>query len=244
MNLVELAQAGCELRDDAYWFPQMLDFAVNGTTGFIGLRVGWWRMTWQDSGDGLMRYAIPLVPQPDGSWRSGAVELATASDQENQDVMQANHLLADYERDKYLKALAELTVAFGSQFDFGPWTAAFTSRPLRSAAVDFENKNKALREMGRVFLNDESGIADVLVIDEQWNAATAANNTWLRTIANDWSHRISSVRPPLDVYIAWVAGQQPNAAFTLSEPRVFQTDGSVESVAARLLASRKQGSLV
>lgn len=232
MNLIERLVAGMEYTGPVY-ASLPVDTVSTGRGEVLVAAAGWWTQDWQQ--DGILVVPGELAEDAgSGGWRIGDGSALTApANADGADLLARRWDAIDYDRTVYLQQLQLLREAY-PEFDLDEWTEYILSRPVRDPVRDYLEGIASARPVARVFLvaNDQSRV-DVLVVDEQGQAATATGSRFLAQAADEWVNREN--RPDLETYINWLADQQPYGPYSLTGAAVVEESGLIQDIALRMI---------
>jgi len=220
--------------------PSPIDFAVSNAGKSAVVLSEWWTFAW-GLNDGVCIFTGDIVRagEVDGSVGAWHVEAhdawLTGLDEEDVRVVRNARLQADIRRDEYLRALDRLTEVIGDELapEVTKWRDMYAERPVYDVLKEQEKLWAIPRVVGRVFLNDENGKVDVLVIDERGDAVVLNETSWLSAFADMWTDRPETKRPEVADFIAWIMERRPPTVQTLDGPVVETATGPLVSIAER-----------
>ena len=238
MDLIEALLEGRELRDPRFAAPQPVDFIVTSENDVMVFLSGWWMADWA-VGNGVEVFPNAVLEKDGAGWRvEGRMPpeeqptISHPSDGDMEATLSRARKLMDLRRGDYMDALYQ-AVDQEADFDFAEWTEAILERPKIDPLEEHRKIYLGDRKIGSISVSSgDNEVADVLVLDNSGDAATAQGNPWLESIAERWSEMED--RPDLEAFLSWVADQRSYGPFGLSDPRVFSSSGDVEEIAQRL----------
>jgi hypothetical protein len=246
MGFTEDIMDGRELRLP-YLDTQPIDLAVLGAGKILLAFSGWWLDANATFGGALVWFESEVTPsvQTDNDkspvdWHIADEEgalIALPSDEDMAHRLAKMRRRTDVSRGQYLSALQDLAEANGGDdgYDFDPWIAAVLARPRVDPVAEIRAANTMDRKIGRLILrNSDNEVVDILVIDENGNAATGSGHAALAVYEEDWIER--EQRPDLEDYLAWAATQRPYGSFTFDAPLFEGGTGPIEDIAQHALS--------
>jgi len=218
---------------------QALDAAFTSDSECLLLRADWWTGVW-GMGDNVLYASRPIVrePMPPGDevlhWfiPERNVDLYTPDDEFDARITTNARARTDTRRTEYLVALDQLRLSLPDTLQpaFNDWRARITARPEVTPA-DIAKQWETPRKVGVIHLTGPQGPADVLVVDERGEAASARGNEWAELCVDEWIN--ANPRPEVEGYIAALAQRRLPATFSFEQPSVTVTEGTISDIALR-----------
>jgi len=240
VDLFEACMNGLVLSGPGAQEPKPIDFALSLNGRAVVLEANWWTGDW-DKDEHLYTFDAEFVPEvvPAGSnpcrWYvdGGSMNLTT-TEEATQEVIDRARTRIDINRAAYFAQLDALKLSVSEDYTplIDDWRARISVREELTPEKIVERRNSA-RVVGTVFLNDESGKIDVLVVDERGDAVVLNEDSWLESFASDWTDRDDDNRPEVADFIAWIMERRPSTVQTLDGPVVETMTGPLVSIAER-----------
>lgn len=242
MTLFEACMAGVEITMPDGTLHQV-DFVVKNEHRVVAFLAYWWEVDWTQgqNADGVLVFDYPLVDKSKESislWEIdspyGVARVSPyLADGASEKVLADIREWMDVSRGEYLLALSRLRTAY-PDFDFTAWVALVLDRPEIDAVEALKKVNLGKRKTGSIrLLGADNEVVDGLIVDENGNAAVAAGNAWLATLAEAWQTR--EERPDIEDYIKWIKLERPYGPYSLGDPTVSFREGHIEELAISLL---------
>lgn len=230
---------GLEFRYVGSPVESVIDFIAIGDRGILLGLDWWWRMgdPWETGNTVL--FSDRLVKDPRG-WSFASdpeIVLRPLADGEQAERFARMRRFMDINRGRYLSRLSDLREQAGGGYNFDPWIESVTARPTVDVVTEMQRRMLKSRKIGTLPLLEDGKQRDVLVIDENGNAATASGTLTLQSLADVWVQQFEEApandKPSIERFLMWAKDQRPYGPYTLSDPTFSQSDGEIEMIAGR-----------